>query len=223
VLTNIWWIIHKDLVTEFRARRVWPTMLLLGMVVGLVLSVQMELLSDQKQRIVGGLLWLAIFFAGMTAIDRSFASEREEGCWEGLKLYPISPTAVYLAKLMVNAVALALLQCLLIPLFFALSDLSLLAHPGELFLIAVLGNIGIAAIGTLLSALSTGIRKGGSLLVLLVLPLTIPVVLAAAESTRLLAESQIDDAWWRWVQLLAAFAVVFVTVGTILFEYAIED
>jgi len=223
VLTNIWWIVHKDLVTEFRARRVWPTMLLLGIVVGLVFSVQMEALSDQKQRIIGGLLWLAIFFAGMTAIDRSFASEREEGCWEGLKLYPISPTTVYLAKLMVNAVALAVLQCLLIPLFFTLADLPLLAHPGELVLIAVLGNLGITAIATLLSALATGIRKGGNLLVLLVLPLAIPVLLAAAESTRLLVENQINDAWWRWIQLLGALAVVFITAGTILYEYAIED
>ena len=223
MLTNIWWIVHKDLVTEFRARRVWPTMLLLGIVVGLVFSVQMEALSDQKQRIIGGLLWLAIFFAGMTAIDRSFASEREEGCWEGLKLYPISPTTVYLAKLMVNAVALAVLQCLLIPLFFTLADLPLLAHPGELVLIAVLGNLGITAIATLLSALATGIRKGGNLLVLLVLPLAIPVLLAAAESTRLLVENQINDAWWRWIQLLGALAVVFITAGTILYEYAIED
>jgi len=223
VLTNIWWIVHKDLVTEFRARRVWPTMLLLGIVVALVFCVQMESLSHQRQQIIGGLLWLAIFFAGMTAIDRSFASEREEGCWEGLKLYPISPTTVFLAKLIVNAVALAVLQCLLIPLFFALADVSLWAHPCRLLLIAALGNLGIAAIGTLLSALATGIRKGGNLLVLLVLPLTIPVLLAAAESTRLLVENQINDAWWRWIQLLAALAVLFVTAGTMLYEYAVED
>jgi len=130
---------------------------------------------------------------------------------------------VYLAKLMVNAVALAVLQCLLIPLFFTLADLPLLAHPGELVLIAVLGNLGITAIATLLSALATGIRKGGNLLVLLVLPLAIPVLLAAAESTRLLVENQINDAWWRWIQLLGALAVVFITAGTILYEYAIED
>jgi len=128
-----------------------------------------------------------------------------------------------LAKLIVNAVALAVLQCLLIPLFFALADVSLWAHPCRLLLIAALGNLGIAAIGTLLSALATGIRKGGNLLVLLVLPLTIPVLLAAAESTRLLVENQINDAWWRWIQLLAALAVLFVTAGTMLYEYAVED
>lgn len=222
-VASLWWIVRKDLVTEFRARRAWPTMILLGIVVGLVFSVQMDLLPEQKQRVVGGLVWLAVFFAGITAIDRSFASESENACWEGLKLYPISPVTVYFAKLMVNAVALAVLQCLLFPLFFMLSGLPLLARPGELLLIVVLGNLGIAAVGTLLSALATGIGQGGSSLVLLVLPLVIPVLLAAAESTRLLVEGQVDGTWWRWIQLMAAFAVVFVTAGAVLFENVIED
>jgi heme exporter protein B len=223
VLANLWWIFHKDLITEFRARRVWPMMLLLGTVVGVVFSLEMDLLPDQKQRLVGGLLWLAIFFAGLTAIDRSFAGEREDGCWEGLRLYPLPPTAIYLAKLAANAVALAALQLLLIPLFLVLAQLPLTGHVGGLLLIAALGNLGIAAVGTLLSALAAGLGRGGTLLSILALPMMIPVVLAAAECTRLLVAGQFDAQWWRWVQLLGAFAVVFLTAGIVLFEYAIED
>jgi heme exporter protein B len=78
-------------------------------------------------------------------------------------------------------------------------------------------------VGTLVSALASGSGKSGSLLVLVVLPLVIPVVLAAAECTRLVVENRIDDQWWRWLQLLGAFAILFVTAGTLLFEYAIED
>ena len=223
MVKNLWWIFHKDLITEFRARRVWPVMLLLGVVVALVFGIQMELLPQQKQQLVGGLLWLAIFFAGMTAVDRSFAAEREEQCWDGLKLYPIQPWVIYLAKLAVNTVALAAIQCILIPLFFVLSDVPLLSHPWHLLLIAVLGNLGIAAVGTLVSALATGIGRSGNLVVLLVLPLILPVILAAAEATRLVAENNIDQVWWRWVQMLGVFAVIFVTAGTLLFEFAIED
>jgi len=93
VATKLWWIIHKDLVSECRARRTWPAMLLLGVVVVLVFAVQMDLPLQERQRVGGGLLWLAIFFAGTLAFDRSFASEREDGCWEGLLSYPLSPTA----------------------------------------------------------------------------------------------------------------------------------
>ena len=82
VFANLWWIFHKDLITEFRARRVWPAMLLLGVIVGVVFSLEMDLLPEQKQRMVGGLLWLAIFFAGLTALDRSFASS-SRAIWSG--------------------------------------------------------------------------------------------------------------------------------------------
>jgi len=222
-MTGLWWIIHKDLTSEFRARRAWPTMLLLGAIVGLVFSLHMDLLPHQKQRLVGGLLWLAIFFGGVTAIDRSFASEHEDGCWDGLRLFPVSPVTVYWAKMLVNALAVAVLQCLLFPLFFVLSDLPLTAHPGQLLLIAALGNLGIVAVGTFVSALGASLGRGGNLLVLLVLPLVIPVLLAAAEATRLLIEGRADEAWWRWIQLLGAFVIVFTTAGTLLFEYAVEE
>jgi len=58
---------------------------------------------------------------------------------------------------------------------------------------------------------------------LVVLPLAIPVVLGAAECTRLAVQGQTGESWWRWIQLLGAFAVIFTTAGTLLFEYAIED
>jgi len=223
VAEHFWWIVHKDLVSEFRARRVWPTMLLLGVVVGLVFSIQMDLLPGQKQRLVGGLLWLAIYFAGMTAIDRSFTSEREEGCWDGLRLMPVAPSTVFWAKLVVNFVALTALEFLLIPLFFVLSDVPLWANAGRLLLVACLASAGMAAVGTLVSALAAGIGKGNNLLVLIVLPLVIPVVLAAAECTRLIAEGRMGEPWWRWLQLLGAFSVVFLTAGSLLFEYVIEE
>ncbi len=173
--------------------------------------------------LAGGLLWLAVFFAGMQAVDHSCAAEREEGCWDGLLLYPIGPAAIYLAKLAVNVLALAALECLLIPVFAALADVPLMANPGPMLLVAILGNVGMCAVGTLLSGLVAGARHNGSLLVLVVLPLVIPVVLAAAEATRLAAEGQIGPEWWRWVRLLAAFAAVFVTAGATLFDFVIRD
>lgn len=223
MLAKLWWMIHKDLVSEYRARRVWPGMLLFGMVVALVFGIQMDVAADQKRRMVGSLLWLATFFAGMLAVDRSFASEREEGCWEGLLLYPISPSAIFLGKLAVNVVALAALQAVLIPLFVVLSDVPLLAHPGAMLLVALLGNLGIAALGTLLSALAAGIRHSGNLLALLALPMAVPVVLASAEATRLMTQGDFGAEWWRWVQLLGAFAVIFVTAGVLLFDFLVED
>ena len=160
-------------------------MLLLGVVVAMVFGIQVQLPAEQKRQMAGSLLWLAIFFAGMLALDRSFAAEREDGCWEGLLLYPLAPATIYLAKLAVNVVCLAVLELLLVPLFVVLADVPLLAHPWAMLLVALLGNLGIAAVGTLLGALTAGLRHGSSLSALLILPMVVPVVLAAAEATRL--------------------------------------
>jgi heme exporter protein B len=223
MVTKVWWIIQKDLTSECRTHRVWPAMLLVGAVVAMVFSLQMEPLAEQKPQLVGGLLWLAIFFAGVLVMDRTFAAEREDGCWEGLLLYPVSPTVIYLAKLAVNLLALTAVESLLVPLFAVLSDVPLLAHPWALLLVTLLGNLGIAAVGTLVSAMAAGLHHRGNLLVLLVLPLVIPVILAAAEATRLLSEGRFGPDWWRWVQLLGGFAVIFVTAGTVLFEFVVEE
>jgi ABC-type transport system involved in cytochrome c biogenesis permease component len=58
---------------------------------------------------------------------------------------------------------------------------------------------------------------------LLLLPLITPVILSAAAATRLLVAADLDEQWWRWVQLLACFAVVFTTLGALVFEFVIED
>ncbi|MCC6125592.1 MAG: heme exporter protein CcmB [Pirellulales bacterium] len=223
MVAKLWWMIHKDLVSEWRARRAWPSMLLFGTVVALTFGAQIEPLSQWKAQISGSLLWLAIFFAGMLAIDRSFAAEREEGSMDGLSLYPISSEAVFLAKLAVNAIALGALQAVLIPLFIVFCDAPLAAHPWAMLLVAMLGNLGIASVGTLLSALTSGTRHSGSMLALLALPLAIPVLLAASKATQCLGGAQIDADCWRWMQLLGAFAVVFSIAGMLLFDFARED
>jgi heme exporter protein B len=86
-----------------------------------------------------------------------------------------------------------------------------------------LGNLGLAAVGTLLSAVANTGRQSSYLLPLLVLPAVVPLVLGAAEATRLAVEYEFGPAWWRWVQLLAGFAVVFITAGIVLFEFAVEE
>ena len=104
-----------------------------------------------------------------------------------------------------------------------LADVPLLDHPWAMALVALLGNMGIASAGTLLSALATRVHKGANLTVLLALPMAIPVVLAAAEATRLLAEGRIDGSWWDWNGLLAAFAAIFIVAGMVLMDFVAEE
>lgn len=220
---KIWWLIQKDMHAECRGARAWPIMLLMGMVVALILGSQLSRLPAERTELVGGIFWLAVFFAGTVVMEHSFASEREDGCWETLRSYPLSPAAIFGAKLAVNFLALSFLHLVLVPLFIVLCDVPLLAHPLDLLLVVVLANLGIAAIGTLLGALTNTLRRESSLFVLLALPAVIPVILGAARATSLLIEGQFNSEWWLWIQLLAGFSVIFVVAGSVLFEFVIEE
>lgn len=222
-LQSIWWLMYKDLTREFRAYHMWPSTVLVGLVLVFLLAIQIDLPPEFKGGVGGGLLWVAIAFSGVLALERSFSSERDAGCWQVLVQYPIAPSALFLAKMSLNVVSLVLLELVLIPLFLVMTDLPLLARPLSLALIAGLGNIGFAAAGTLISAVTANLNNRGGQMALLLLPLVIPVILASAEATRMLLAGSTGDEWSRWLQLLAVFAVVFTVLGAMVFEVVIEE
>ncbi len=69
---KIWWLIQKDMHSECRAARAWPIMLLMGVVVALILGFQLDRLPAERTEMVGGIFWLAVFFAGTVAMEHSF-------------------------------------------------------------------------------------------------------------------------------------------------------
>jgi len=221
--TTLYWIVCKDLVSEYRARQVWPAMLMLGALITFLFSAQLDVIVDGKSRILALQVWLAIYFAGMLAMHRTFTAEHVDGCWDALRLYPINSTWIYLAKFAVNFLALAALQVVVLSLCVLLSNVPLQNHLWHMAAVAVLGNIGISSVGTLLGGLWSCNRQDASVLACLALPLVTPVILAASEATRLVADGQIGPEWWRWIGLLSIFGVTFVTAGIVLFDFLIED
>lgn len=222
-LSQLCWLVHKDLVVESRTLQAWPAMLLLGITVAVVFSLQLDVPVDQRPAATGTMLWLATLFAGLVAIERSGTAEQQAGCWDALSTYPLPAWTIYAAKLVVNVIALLVLQCFLVPLFAALADVALLSHPGAMAVVVLLGCVGLASVGTLVATLTNGLHQRGAILSVLAIPLLLPLVLSAAEATRLLAEGSFDGEWWRWVQLLGSFAIIFTTLGVTLFGFLMEE
>lgn len=216
-------LVAKDLLAEWRLPRVWPATALVGLVLAATLTLPLELLPEQKRQLGPALLWVALLVGGLLAVERAFASEQEEGAWESLRMYPMSMAAVYLAKLASNALAVAGLQALLVPLFAVLTELPLGAQPFALVAVLALGNLAMASLGTLLSALAMGLRPLPAAVALLLLPAGVPVLLAAAEGTRLACEPALAPMFWRWLQYLGVFAAVFLAAGIVLVDFAVEE
>ena len=88
-MKRIWVIVCKDLSLERRNREMLSSMLIFALIVILVFSFSFELRVETTAQVAPGVLWLAITFASMLGLARSFVLERDQGCLDGLLLCPV--------------------------------------------------------------------------------------------------------------------------------------
>ncbi|MCA9245450.1 MAG: heme exporter protein CcmB [Planctomycetales bacterium] len=217
-----WFLVRKDLQREYRSRAAWPSMALLGLLMLMAIEMQLDLPAALSRQVAGGMLWLAIFFGGAVPIERSFSSEQADGCWDALRMYPVEGATLYLAKFAFNFISLAILSCVLLPMYVVLTDAPLLKQWPATSLLAMLTCASLAAAGTLVGAIANSLRSRGNLVVLLLLPLALPVLLGASDATASLLRGDTGDMFGRWLQLLAAFSLINLTAGVLLFDFVLE-
>ena len=138
-------------------------------------------------RIAPGMLWVASLLAALLSLDRIFALDHEDGSLALLATSPLPLEGVALVKALAHWITTGL------PLTLAAPALGFLLHlPGPaygwLLLTLLIGTPALSLIGTFGAALTVGLRRGGLLLSLLVLPLYVPTLIFGAEAVRLGAE-----------------------------------
>ena len=103
----------------------------------------------------------------------------------------------------------------------ALNPASALYAAGWAFLLA---NLGLAAVGALIAAVAIETRARELIVALLLLPMLVPVIIAAAKATEpLLVGSQSPDDLAKWLGFLALYDVVFVLVSVAVFDFLLDD
>lgn len=216
-------LIRKDLQIEFRTKETLASLLLLGLLTLLVLSFAFDPTSELRLEAAPGALWVAVIFAGVLGLNRSFLAERENDCLQGLLLCPVDRGTIYLAKTAGNFVFMMAAQLVIVPVFIFFFNLPLSRALGGVFLSLALGVLGFAAMGTLFAAISVRTRAREVMLPLLLLPLVVPIFIAGVQVTaRLLAGKALADVA-HWLNLMVGFDVVFLVVGWLAFEYAVEE
>ena len=171
--------------------------------------------------VVPGILWVAFTFAGVLGFNRSFILEKGKGSLDGLLLCPVSRDVIYLGKLVGTFLFMIVVEALLLPVFAVLYDFSLFIP--ELLLIAALATLGFSAVGTLFSAMAVNTRSRETMLPLLLLPMTVPVIIAAVEATGVILDGDSFGELARWWQLLLAFDVIFLVLSSLLFGAVLEE
>jgi heme exporter protein B len=126
-------------------------------------------------RIAAGVLWVALLLAALLSADRIFHSDHEDGTLEAIALGSLPLELVAAAKSLAHWLSTAIPLALAAPLLGLLLNLPIEAYPA---LIATLlaGTPAVSFIGAIGAALTLGLRRGGLLMSLLVLPLYVPVL-----------------------------------------------
>jgi heme exporter protein B len=215
-------IIFKDIVIEMRSKESISSMLMFGVLVLVIFMFAFESTGLDKSVIGPGELWVAFSFAAILGLNRSLAMEIDNDCLQGLLLAPLGRGELYLGKVASNFAFMIIAEFIVLPVFFALNNLSFDQRFLGVVGISILGTLGIAAVGTILSTISANTRMKEVMLPILQIPLTVPVVIAAVEATGQVLNSDKPEIS-AWLTILAGFSIVYLTVSYLVFEFAVEE
>ncbi|GAA6189354.1 heme exporter protein CcmB [Litorivita sp. NS0012-18] len=139
--------------------------------------------SALLSRIAPGVLWIGALLACLLSLDRLFALDWEDGSLDLLATAPLPMEAIVSLKALAHWLTTALPLVLITPLLAVLLNLPA-AGFAPLLLSLLLGTPALSVIGTFGAALTVGIKRGGLLMSLLVLPLYVPTLIFGAEAAR---------------------------------------
>jgi heme exporter protein B len=211
----------KDLRVELRSRvttqQVAPFAILLLILFGVALDPDRGVL----ERASSGLFWIAVLFCALLAIQRAFAIESADGGRDALRLSGLDPAGIFLGKALAVAAQLAALEVVL-GLGVILLYGAEVTGAALLLVTCVAATIGLAAAGTLYGVVAAGLRVRDTLLPILLLPVLTPVLIGATRAFDAALGGAPSDGW-PWCGLLVAFALAYVSVGTLAFGTLLEE
>lgn len=213
-------LLARDLLLELRTKDALGAMLVLSLLVLVTFNLALDLRPDVVAAVGPGVLWVSVVFGSTVGLGRTFAAERDQGTIDGLLLAPVDRSAIFVAKFLYNALVMALVQIVSVPTYGVLFGASVFSL--NMVVALVLGTMGLAAVGTIFSAIAAHTRAREVMLPVLLLPVSVPVVIGVVQLTGLaLGSPTARD--MPWTGLLAAFDAVYIALGILSFEYILEE
>ena len=220
-LQTVLTIVRKDLRAELRSRELVSSMALFALLSILIFSFALELDREARESAISGVLWVTVIYASTIGLNRSMAMEREQANLDGILIAPVDRTAIFVGKLVGNFIFTAVVGCILLPVMTILYNKSLLSV--DVFSILLLGTLGFSTVGTLLATMTVQTRARESLLPIAMLPITLPMMLAAVRATTGILSATPQEDGVTWLQILVVLDVVYLAASFLLFEFVIEE
>lgn len=215
-------IVGKDIATEIRTKEMISAMFVFSLLILFIFNFTFDLRAENLKTVAPGVLWVAIAFAGMLGLSRSFVLERDRGVLDGLLLAPVDRSAIYFGKMIGNVLFISLVEVFILPIFVILFNQAAGTLP---FLcgVVILGTIGFAGVGTLFSAMAVHTRAREVMLPIMLFPVIVPLLLSAVRLTSAILDQTPLAEVSHWLTLLIAFDAIFIAASFMLFEYVVEE
>jgi heme exporter protein B len=216
-------LLGKDLRVELRTFRSLPAMALFAVTTFVIFRFGLDR-TGLEGSLAAGVLIATLLFAAILAVNRLFVAERDEGGFELIRLAPIDRTWLFAAKASALLIYLLVLELVVVPIF-ALFFLDSAEALPPLIPVLVLFDLGVALTGTLISTIATMSSARDLLAPLILLPLLVPVVIAASGAAEpvLSAGGPEYDRFGTWLAVLGLYDSVFALVGYAVFDFLLED
>ena len=205
--------LRRDLLIALRRRGEIANPLVFFVIVIALFPLGIGPTPEDLARIAPGVLWVVALLASLLSTDMVFRADHDDGSLEQLVRSPDPLYLLAIAKIAVHWLVTGLPLTLLSPLMGAMLYLPGAAAPA-LVLSLLLGTLTLSLVGGIGAALTVGLRKGGVILSLLVLPLYIPVLIFAADAVQTAAVGIPVTAQLSFLAALLAGALALAPLAT---------
>ena len=213
--------LRKDLRLEWRSKDSINGMLFFSLLVVVVFSIAFDPTGypTTARQIAGGVLWVALLFASVTALNQTWTREQRNQVLDAQRMAPAEASALFLGKAIANFLFVLAVEAVLAPIFVIFYNLHALGNVWLLLLVLPLGTWALVVNGTFFAALGLRTRNRELLLPLLLLPISLPALLAMVQATTGILTGDLDPLQVdTWVKQLAGYDVIFTTVCLLLFS-----
>ncbi len=223
-----WWrqvglIFMKDVTIELRTGEILTTSGFFAVLVVVVASLAFYSAEQVTQAVAPGVIWVAVTFASVLALGRTWRRERDNDALSGLLVMPLYRSAIFAGKALGVLLFIGAIELLVIPVAAVLFDIPLAEVGPGLLLLCLAATPGIAASGTLFGAMTVRTASRDLVLASVLFPLLAPTLLAAVVGTRELLGGAALVELLDYFQLMGVFGVVFIAGGLGLFGLLIES
>ncbi len=218
---EIWLILRKDLLIEWRSRVMVNQLAPLGLLILVLFAFATNADAVRLKQFAPGLFWIAVLMTSMMAVQRTFSLEADDDVVVGLRMSGLASGSIFLGKALAIMLELLLLEAILglgIVVFYDVQ----VSEAGLALVALVVPAAALAAAGTIYGALSLGIRVRETLLPLLFIPVAAPVLLGATRALES-ATGVSTVGGWGWVALVAGIALLYGSLGVLFFGSLLEE